>query len=185
MHEHYVVEDTRIRRRDRDSIQLSDERLTRPCAARPGHSAGSVDVGAAALATGGTSGLTMVQQRDVVVTRARSQTVAIGGDKLRITRGFAASAASEQQTLSEVVARAKDCALNKDSSTSVLSALAERAMQSASELTPAQIRDLTVSFAKLGYFNTAFKSAMADTIIARCVGVKVKRGGVLGVYRHT
>jgi len=50
----------------------------------------------------------------------------------------------------------------------VLSAqLAECAAGRAAELSPEQIRNITVSFAKLGYFNTQFKSAMADAVIAK------------------
>lgn len=50
-------------------------------------------------------------------------------------------------------------------STSSVPQLAECAMGHASQLTPEQIRNLCVSFAKLGYFNTQFKSVMADAII--------------------
>lgn len=45
--------------------------------------------------------------------------------------------------------------------------LAECAMGHASELTPEQVRNLCVSFAKLGYFNTQFKSVMADAVIEK------------------
>lgn len=38
-------------------------------------------------------------------------------------------------------------------------------MSHAGVLTPEQIRNLCVSFAKLGYFNTQFKSVMADAVI--------------------
>jgi hypothetical protein len=40
-------------------------------------------------------------------------------------------------------------------------------MNRAGELSPDQIRNLTVSFAQLGYFNTQFKSIMADAIIEK------------------
>jgi hypothetical protein len=36
-----------------------------------------------------------------------------------------------------------------------------------SQLSPEQIRNLCVSFAKLGYFNTQFKSVMADAVIEK------------------
>lgn len=45
--------------------------------------------------------------------------------------------------------------------------LAECAMGHASDLTPEQVRNLCVSFAKLGYFNTQFKSVMADAVIEK------------------
>lgn len=38
-------------------------------------------------------------------------------------------------------------------------------MSHAGSLTPEQVRNLCVSFAKLGYFNTRFKSIMADAVI--------------------
>lgn len=38
-------------------------------------------------------------------------------------------------------------------------------MGQADALSPEQVRNLCVSFAKLGYFNTQFKSVMADAII--------------------
>lgn len=40
-------------------------------------------------------------------------------------------------------------------------------MARARELTPEQIRNLCMSFAQLGYFNTQFKSIMADTVIEK------------------
>lgn len=40
-------------------------------------------------------------------------------------------------------------------------------MSHASQLTPEQIRNLCVSMAQLGYFNTQFKSVMADAVIER------------------
>lgn len=40
-------------------------------------------------------------------------------------------------------------------------------MSHASQLSPEQIRNLCVSFAKLGYFNTQFKSVMADAVIEK------------------
>lgn len=40
-------------------------------------------------------------------------------------------------------------------------------MARASELTPEQIRNLCVSFAQMGYFNTQFKSVMADAVIEK------------------
>jgi hypothetical protein len=40
-------------------------------------------------------------------------------------------------------------------------------MSHAQQLSPEQIRNLCVSFAKLKYFNTQFKSVMADAIIAK------------------
>jgi hypothetical protein len=40
-------------------------------------------------------------------------------------------------------------------------------MSHASQLTPEQIRNLCVSMAQLGYFNTQFKSVMADAVIEK------------------
>lgn len=47
----------------------------------------------------------------------------------------------------------------------MLTQLAESAMARAQELTPEQLRNLCMSFAQLGYFNTQFKSIMADMVI--------------------
>ncbi|KAF8071091.1 hypothetical protein HT031_001173 [Scenedesmus sp. PABB004] len=86
-----------------------------------------------------------------------------------LSRGFAASAAAAsapaELDLSDVVAQVQTCAADKSTDTGELAQLAERAMARAGELSPEQIRHLCVAFAQLGYFNTQFKSIMADAVI--------------------
>lgn len=86
------------------------------------------------------------------------------------TRGFSASACSSvaaDASLSDVIAQVQSCVATSNKETGVLSQLADCAMNRAGELSPDQIRNLTVSFAQLGYFNTQFKSIMADAIIEK------------------
>eukprot|EP00882_Tetradesmus_deserticola_P001992 GHRQ01002137.1.p1 GENE.GHRQ01002137.1~~GHRQ01002137.1.p1 ORF type:complete len:312 (+),score=114.65 GHRQ01002137.1:122-1057(+) len=85
-----------------------------------------------------------------------------------ITYGFSASACASTAagvSLSDVVAQVQSCVARSNTEAGVLSQLADCAVNRASELSPSQIRNLTVSFAQLGYFNTHFKRVMADTIV--------------------
>eukprot|EP00878_Enallax_costatus_P029455 GHUV01031939.1.p1 GENE.GHUV01031939.1~~GHUV01031939.1.p1 ORF type:complete len:358 (+),score=97.96 GHUV01031939.1:187-1260(+) len=87
------------------------------------------------------------------------------------TRGFSASACgtaecgTETTTLPDLISKVEGFVGVKETDTAVLAQLAESAMARASELSPEQIRNLCMSFAQLGYFNTQFKSIMADVIM--------------------
>jgi hypothetical protein len=94
---------------------------------------------------------------------------ASGTRHLSLSAAAAAAAAASPEPVSadDVVARVLSCAAANNTETGVLSQLAECATSHANQMSPEQLRNLAVSFAKLGYFNTHFKSVLADAVIAK------------------
>lgn len=86
------------------------------------------------------------------------------------TTSYASSSTQQRNNADpakEVVDSVLGCLANGIRSPDVLSKLATSAIDHAPKLTAPDIMALTTSFAKLGYFNTDFKSSMADAIIRK------------------